>query len=64
MNSIAELRNLWIDEMNIYGGPTRILSMIFLKKHSLKYIFHSKVSNLRGHIKYRYRLLEGLKNPH
>lgn len=63
INSIADLRALWLEAENRFAEPTRILSLIFLKKHSLPYIFHSRVTNYEGHIKYRYRLMEALKDP-
>lgn len=63
INSIADLRALWLEAENRFAQPTRILSLIFLKKHSLPYIFHSRVTNYEGHIKYRYRLMEALKDP-
>ena len=63
VNSIADLRSLWVDEENPFGKATRILSGIFLKRHSLSYIFNSRVTNFQGHIKYRYRLIEALREP-
>lgn len=63
VNSIADLRSLWLDEENPFAQATRILSSIFLKKHSLPYIFNSRVTNFQGHIKYRYRLIEALREP-
>lgn len=63
VNSIADLRSLWLDEENPFAKATRILSGIFLKRHSLPYIFNSRVTNFQGHIKYRYRLIEALREP-
>lgn len=63
VNSIADLRSLWVDEENAFAKATRILSGIFLKRHSLSYIFNSRVTNFQGHIKYRYRLIEALREP-
>lgn len=63
VNSIADLRSLWVEEENPFAKATRILSGIFLKRHSLCYIFNSRVTNYQGHIKYRYRLIEALKEP-
>ena len=63
VNSIADLRSLWVDEENPFAKTTRILSGIFLKRHSLSYIFNSRVTNFQGHIKYRYRLIEALREP-
>jgi hypothetical protein len=56
MNSIADLRSLWLPS-NIFSKALRILSHNFLKKHSLEYIFNSRVCNFKGHVKYRERLM-------
>lgn len=63
VNSIADLRSLWLDSENPFAKATRILSNIFLKKYSMSYIFNSRVTNYQGHIKYRYRLIEALREP-
>jgi hypothetical protein len=63
LNSIADLRSLWLDGENLFAKPIRILSLIFLKRYSLTYIFNSRVTNFQGHIKYRYRMIEALRNP-
>jgi len=63
LNSIAELRNLWTDSNFCYAREMRTLSIYFLKKASLSYIFGSRISHHEGHIKYRRRLIEAIKNP-
>jgi hypothetical protein len=35
INTIAELRSLWLEEENKYGKIFRILSSLYLRKHSL-----------------------------
>jgi hypothetical protein len=64
INSIADLRALWLDEEFEYAKATRKISLYFLKKVSLKYIFSSRITNHTGHIKYRNRLINVLKYPH
>lgn len=64
INSIAELRSLWVEEESPYACLTRKLSVHFLKRSSLKYIFKSRITNYGGHVKYRNRLIDVLRNPH
>jgi hypothetical protein len=61
INTIADLRELWTTGK--YSREMRILSNLFLRKYSLKYIFNSRVSNYASHIKYRRKLREALKDP-
>lgn len=61
INTIADLRNLWIDYK--YAKEMRLLSNLFLRKYSLNYIFNSRICNYGSHIKYRYRLCEAIKEP-
>jgi hypothetical protein len=34
-----------------------------MRKHSLKYIFNSRIKNHITHVKYRNKLIDGLKTP-
>lgn len=63
INSIADLRNLWLDENFEYARQMRMISIYFLKRASLTYVFSSRISNHEGHIKYRNRLIEVLRVP-
>jgi hypothetical protein len=54
INTIADLRRLWIDYK--YSRCMRIISNLFFRKYSLNYIFNSRICNFRSHIKYRHRL--------
>jgi hypothetical protein len=64
INSIADLRSLWLEEEFEFAKVTRKISLYFLKKVSLKYIFSSRITNHAGHIKYRNRLINVLRFPH
>lgn len=61
INTIADLRDLWSDYK--YAKCMRIISMLFLRKYSLAYIFNSRICTYGSHIKYRQRLCEAVKNP-
>ncbi len=61
INSIADLRWLWSD--NKYSEVVRILSYEFMRKHSLPYIFRSRIKNYLTHVKYREKFMEGLRRP-
>lgn len=61
ITTIAQLRSLWVD--NPYEQVLRTLSCHFLRKHSLNYIFNSRINNHGTHIKYRQRFLEVIKAP-
>ena len=64
INSIADLRNFWLEaEHGDFPKVARILSNVFLRHFSLEYIFNSRISNYYGHVKYRARLIEALRNP-
>ena len=63
LNSIADLRALWVTGEFRYAKITRVLSLYFLKRGALRYIFSSRVVNYEGHIKYRKRLIDVLKCP-
>jgi len=65
INSIDGLRKMWgYDQLdNKFKKSIRILSYQFMRKHCLRYIFYSKVRNFGTHIKYRQKLIEGIKNP-
>ena len=62
VNSIDGLKKMWgagnIDHK--MKKCIRIISHIFMRKHCLPYIFHSKVRNYTTHIKYRAKLIEGI----
>jgi hypothetical protein len=58
INSIADLRAFWLeDEHKDFPKVVRIISNVFLRYHSLEYIFNSRISNFASHIKYRGRLV-------
>ena len=61
INSIADLRWLW--NGNEFSEPIRILSYEFMRKHSLPYIFKSRIKNHLTHIKYREKFIDGLRRP-
>lgn len=65
VNSIEGLRKMWGSDSltNQVKKCIRILSYEFMRKHCLRYIFHSKVRNYGTHIKYRQKLIEGIENP-
>ena len=63
INSIADLRNLWLDDNFVYAKEMRVLSQYFLKRGALNYIFKSRISNHKGHIKYRKRMIQVLEHP-
>lgn len=43
INSISELRSLWIESENKYAKIFRIASNLYLKRYSLEHIFNSRV---------------------
>lgn len=61
INTIADLREMWVE--GPFCREMRILSNLFLRKHSLRYIFNSRVTNFASHIKYRKKLQEALLRP-
>jgi hypothetical protein len=61
--SMAKLRSLWIDAENPYAKVFRIISKEYVRKHSLAYIFNSRVVNIARHIKYRYIIECSIANP-
>lgn len=63
MSSIADLRNLWLDDYNKFAKVYRILSKEYLRKHSLVYIFNSRVTSLAKHIKYRNKIEKSIESP-
>lgn len=63
LKSISQLRSLWTDSENKFAKVYRILSMEYLRKHSLGYIFNSRVNNHSRHIKYRYKIMQSVSNP-
>lgn len=65
VNSIESLRKMWGSENldHQMRKCVRILSYDFMRKHCLRYIFHSKVRNFGTHIKYRKKLIEGISDP-
>jgi len=63
VHSISELRALWTPEGNIYHQAFRMFSCEYLRKYCLQRTFNSRVENFTIHLKYRERLLEGLKSP-
>ena len=65
VNSIEGLKKMWgADNLDHKVRKCiRIMSYQFMRKHCLRYIFHSKVRNYGTHIKYRQKLIEGIENP-
>ena len=63
LNNIASLRSLWLDDDFRFAKVTRIISENWMKRGSLQYIFSSRISNYRDHVKYRKRMLEALNKP-
>lgn len=65
VNSIEGLKRMWgcEDLDHKIKKCIRILSYYFMRKHCLKYIFHSKVRIYAQHIKYRKKIIEGIENP-
>lgn len=55
---------MWLDNQYKYAKQMRIVSQFFLRRASISYIFKSRIVNVKGHIKYRNRFIEVLKNPH
>ena len=43
LNTIMQLRSLWVDEENPFAQAYRTLTMEYLRKHCLPYIFNSRV---------------------
>ena len=41
----------------------RIISSKYVRQHSLSHIFNSRVENHKKHIKYRYKILQGIEDP-
>lgn len=62
INTIADLRNLWGNTKE--GKCVRVLSNYFLRKHSLHYIYNSRIKTRVCHAKYKRRLQEALRNPY
>ncbi len=63
LNTISQLRAIWMEEENEFAKAYRILSIEYLRKHSLEYIFNSRVENFYKHIKYRYKVIESVSDP-
>lgn len=41
----------------------RIIYAYFLRKHSLRYIYASKIENKASHVRHRLRIFTALKQP-
>lgn len=63
IHSISELRSLWTADGNPFNKAFRMLSCEYLRRHCLERTFNSRVENYCIHLKYRQRLIEGLKCP-
>ena len=63
LNTINQLRSLWLSSHNPHAKAYRVFSMEYLRKHCLPYIFNSRVENVHKHIKYRYKMAEGVSDP-
>lgn len=61
--TIMELKLLWLSEGNQFHRAFRIISLEYLRKHSLNHVFNSRVINYKTHIKYRKKMYEILENP-
>lgn len=57
MYSVSDLRRLWIGENNKYAKILRMFSMNFLRKHSYKYIFHSRIKMHQRNLKFRQKII-------
>lgn len=62
LKSIYHLKSLWLQE-SPFSKAYRIISLEYLRRHSLQYIFNSRVETFANHIKYRYRIIESVKDP-
>ena len=60
INTICQLRSLWIQQENKFSKSLRILSNFYLRKNHLTYIFNSRVEKYGKHIKYRQKILKAL----
>ena len=63
INTIADLRALWLEGENPFAKAMRIISSKYVRQHSLSHIFNSRVENHKKHIKYRYKILQGIEDP-
>ena len=63
VNTIADLRSLWLQKQTRYAKVLRVLSQIYVRKHFFGHIFNSRIENYKKHIKYRYKILQGLRKP-
>lgn len=54
---------MWTDGDNRFARAFRIFSGEYLRKHSLSYIFNSRVENFHKHIKYRYKIMQSVAAP-
>jgi hypothetical protein len=61
INTIADLRKMWMEFK--YCEVIRVVSLLFLRKYSLPYIFNSRIKSRECHVKYKRRLQEALANP-
>ena len=61
INTIADLREIWTQCR--YSKCIRVISCLFLRKHSYPYIFNSRIKSHLCHVKYKKRLEEALKEP-
>lgn len=61
INKIVDLRNLWTQGK--YAAPIRIISEHFLRKYSFSWIFNSRIEDITYPIKYRRRMIEGVRKP-
>jgi hypothetical protein len=62
VGNIADLRELWNSDGE-FGVISRTLSQLFLRKYCLNHIYNSRITNYSNHVKYRYRMMEALRNP-
>lgn len=63
LKSIEQMRSLWLEEKNSHAKVYRIITAYYFRKHSLPYIFNSRVENYPVHLKYRYKIMEGVSDP-
>lgn len=61
INSLLHLRELWEhkdnDPFKNLKECYRIVSFEFMRRHSLKYIYGSRIKNTSAHVRYRKKLL-------
>ena len=65
INTIHDLREMWGEQAkdDKVKKCIRILSYHFMRMKCLPYIFNSRIRNYHTHIKYRKKMMEGIRDP-